>query len=672
MTPPAPSPSPPIVSFTPEQLATLKAQVLAFKLLARNLPVSANIQSAVYSPAEALKLAAASAASSSDSRVGSPSLSSEAAAAAAAEVEATATREKLLAAEPPLEEVEDPTSLVYPYNSFLHPTQVLENPPPIPIRRTLLIPTLLPPGLDPQSISDERNRFIEARYKQRLAELENLPANLSQADRALVRRTDASDRDGTDQVSLASIKIKALIELKSLNLLARQKALREDVLRGFNQASALSLPTDRATNRRTKKQTLRDARLTEQLERKQKAERERRAKQKHLDHLVEITTHGRDLAAAHRAHQAKFLKLGKTLLKFHADAEKDEQRRVERVSKERLKALRADDEEGYLKLIDTAKDTRITHLLRQTDAFLDSLANAVVAQQNDAVHTDGAPAPDAVQVVDAPPLVSESTFGAAPVFDEDAAPEKVDYYSVAHRIKETVTEQPKILVGGQLKSYQIKGLEWMVSLYNNHVNGILADEMVRLRLSMFSLATVLTISFQGLGKTIQTISLITFLIETKKQNGPFLVIVPLSTMPNWISEFEKWAPSVKMISYKGTPAQRKNSQWEIRQGAFQVLLTTYEYIVKDRPLLAKIKWVHMIIDEGHRLKNAQSKLSVTLTTYYTSRYRLILTGTPAPGLFLADTLDLERTTLLTGALRRTTSPSSGRFSTLSSPRSSAP
>lgn len=93
-------------------------------------------------------------------------------------------------------------------------------------------------------------------------------------------------------------------------------------------------------------------------------------------------------------------------------------------------------------------------------------------------------------------------------------------------------------------------------------------------------------------------------------------------------EFEKWAPAVNMISYKGSPAQRKASQNEIRQGGFQVLLTTYEYIIKDRPLLSKIKWVHMIIDEGHRMKNAQSKLSITLTQYYVSRYRLILTGTP--------------------------------------------
>ena len=100
---------------------------------------------------------------------------------------------------------------------------------------------------------------------------------------------------------------------------------------------------------------------------------------------------------------------------------------------------------------------------------------------------------------------------------------------------------------------------------------------------------------QGLGKTIQTISLITFLIEVKKQRGPYLVIVPLSTMTNWSGEFAKWAPGVKTISYKGNPAQRRALQNEIRAGQFQVLLTTYEYIIKDRPILCRIKWIHMII-----------------------------------------------------------------------------
>ncbi|MEQ2178928.1 Transcription activator BRG1, partial [Goodea atripinnis] len=83
------------------------------------------------------------------------------------------------------------------------------------------------------------------------------------------------------------------------------------------------------------------------------------------------------------------------------------------------------------------------------------------------------------------------------------------YYSVAHAVTEKVDKQSTLLINGQLKQYQIKGLEWLVSLYNNNLNGILADEM-------------------GLGKTIQTIALITYLMEHKRLNGPYLIIVPLS------------------------------------------------------------------------------------------------------------------------------------------------
>ena len=66
-------------------------------------------------------------------------------------------------------------------------------------------------------------------------------------------------------------------------------------------------------------------------------------------------------------------------------------------------------------------------------------------------------------------------------------------------------------------------------------------------------------------------------------------------MTNWSGEFAKWAPAIKMVSYKGNPAQRRALQGDLRVGYFQVLLTTYEYIIKDRPHLSKIKWLHMII-----------------------------------------------------------------------------
>lgn len=97
-----------------------------------------------------------------------------------------------------------------------------------------------------------------------------------------------------------------------------------------------------------------------------------------------------------------------------------------------------------------------------------------------------------------------------------------------------------------------------------------------------------------LGKTIQTISLITCLIDRKNEPGPYLVIVPLSTLTNWSLEFAKWAPSLSVISYKGSPAVRRNMQMALRN-PFHVLLTTYEYIIKDRPILCKYKWTHMII-----------------------------------------------------------------------------
>lgn len=111
------------------------------------------------------------------------------------------------------------------------------------------------------------------------------------------------------------------------------------------------------------------------------------------------------------------------------------------------------------------------------------------------------------------------------------------YYKITHSVTEEINEQPHLLKGGVLKQYQMFGLNWMVSLYNNNLNGILADEM-------------------GLGKTIQTISLFAYLIGNKGNEGPFMVVVPLTTINNWISEFERWAPTIRVITYKGKKNER--------------------------------------------------------------------------------------------------------------------
>ncbi|KAJ3514926.1 hypothetical protein NLJ89_g2080 [Agrocybe chaxingu] len=641
-TQPFPSTSQTPVSFTGEQINALRAQIHAFKLISRGHPVPEHVQQAIRVPNNAIpELEKALQGPDIQSRIVDAAVKVAKGEPSTPAIAPSVSRESTVKSEDPDIPVVDPAdypkgpflednvnSGIYPYNAYRHPFSHLKRPADIDPAlfstrlQRLIIPTILPAGLDAHQIVNERERFIEARIQYRIRELESLPATIG--DGAFDTKVDITQDDTLKSdkenegppATLDSLKpysalmhpsvsthgkLRALIELKSLRLLDKQRAMRAQVAERLTHGSML--PLNRLDFRRIRKPTIRDARMTEQLERKQRLERERRAKHKHVEQLAVICTHGKEVLAVNRAAQDRILRLGRAVLNFHAHTEKEEQKRVERLAKERLRALKADDEEAYMKLIDTAKDTRITHLLRQTDAYLDSLAQAVVAQQNEGgpMHEFG------FDQEDGP--ANESTFGAQINPDDVVDDKKIDYYAVAHRISEKVTKQPAILVGGTLKEYQLKGLQWMVSLYNNRLNGILADEM-------------------GLGKTIQTISLITFLIEVKRQRGPYLVIVPLSTMTNWSGEFAKWAPSVKTVAYKGNPIQRRNLQGELRVGQFQVLLTTYEYIIKDRPHLSKIKWVHMIIDEGHRMKNTQSKLTQTLTTYYHSRYRLILTGTP--------------------------------------------
>lgn len=539
-------------TFTQDQLNVLRNQIMAFKIITRNKTVPPNVQAAFTYPP----------------RSGMNQTINAAAAAVIDEVnEDLSTPKKARAA---FETFTSPWANLQPTISYSdHSLRA----------KRIMVPAIMPPGLDVARLVEERERVKYNRINVRKAELEGLPSNLA----------EYNAEKGTNSVE-DSLKLKALIEYKSLCLLPKQRALRHEMVNSMVHAESLATTANRANYRRKKKQNLREARITEKLEKQQRDQREQRERRKHDDYIQGVINHGHEIKSLAREREQKTQKFGRLMQQHHIFMEKEEQKRMEKTAKQRLQALKANDEEAYLKLLDQAKDTRITHLLRQTDSFLHALAESVRQQQQDAYQNYGKP----------------EGYQEPEQLDED---EKVDYYAVAHRIQETITEQPKILTGGTLKDYQIKGLQWMISLYNNNLNGILADEM-------------------GLGKTIQTISLITYLIESKNQKGPFLVIVPLSTLTNWNIEFDKWAPSVGKIVYKGPPAVRKAQQSQLKYSNWQVLLTTYEYIIKDRPVLSKIKWNYMIIDEGHRMKNSESKLSVTLTTYYNCRFRLILTGTP--------------------------------------------
>jgi len=92
--------------------------------------------------------------------------------------------------------------------------------------------------------------------------------------------------------------------------------------------------------RKVKKGCLREARVTERFERQQRVDRDRKAKQKQYDYLQNVVQHGRDMFSRRKNLASKQLKLGRAVVHWHSTIEKEEARRQERMSKERLKALK--------------------------------------------------------------------------------------------------------------------------------------------------------------------------------------------------------------------------------------------------------------------------------------------------------------------------------------------
>ncbi|NXU19776.1 SMCA2 protein, partial [Pardalotus punctatus] len=702
--------------FSPAQLHQLRAQILAYKMLARGQPLPENLQLAVQGKRTlpGIQQQQPPSAFNRQSGIGLHAMSGAAAGPGPApgmpghttaitpktwtegqapDMSVSNAQQKLPAPTPSGRPSPAPPA-AQPAATMPGPS-VPQPPPgqPSPIvqlqqKQNRISPIQKPQGLDPVEILQEREYRLQARIAHRIQELENLPGSLP-----------------------PDLRTKATVELKALRLLnfQRQSKLERDFAAVLSVGSLLKFYVNQQGNHRNVH--------FEKLEKQQKIEQERKRRQKHQEYLNSILQHAKDFKEYHRSVAGKIQKLSKAVATWHANTEREQKKETERIEKERMRRLMAEDEEGYRKLIDQKKDRRLAYLLQQTDEYVANLTNLVwehkqaqaakekkkrrrrkkATEENaegmaSGLGPDGEPIDESSQMSDLPVKVTHTETGkvllgpeapkasqldawlemnpgyeVAPrsdsedesgseyeeedeeeessrleseekivldpnseeVSEKDAkqiietAKQDVDdeysmqysargsqsYYTVAHAITERVEKQSSLLINGTLKHYQLQGLEWMVSLYNNNLNGILADEM-------------------GLGKTIQTIALITYLMEHKRLNGPYLIIVPLSTLSNWTYEFDKWAPSVVKISYKGTPAMRRSLVPQLRSGKFNVLLTTYEYIIKDKHILAKIRWKYMIVDEGHRMKNHHCKLTQVLNTHYVAPRRILLTGTP--------------------------------------------
>ncbi|GMI99021.1 FLORAL FUSED ORGANS 3, CHROMATIN REMODELING 2, ARABIDOPSIS THALIANA BRAHMA, BRAHMA [Hibiscus trionum] len=410
------------------------------------------------------------------------------------------------------------------------------------------------------------------------------------------------------------------IEEKKLRFKDLQARFRDEIDQQQKEIMAMPDRPYRKFVRLCERQRIEMAR---QVQATQKALREKQ--------LKSIFQWRKKLLEAHWASRDARTACNRGVAKYHERMLREFSKRKDDYRNKRMEALKNNDVERYREMLieqqtnipgDAAERYEVlSSFLTQTEEYLHKLGSKITAAKNQQEVADAA---NAAAVAARLQGLSEEEVRAAAAcageevmirnrFMEMNAPREGSsvskYYNLAHAVNERVIRQPSMLRAGKLRDYQLVGLQWMLSLYNNKLNGILADEM-------------------GLGKTVQVMALIAYLMEFKGNYGPHLIIVPNAVLVNWKSELRNWLPSVSCIYYVGGKDQRsKLFSQEVLAMKFNVLVTTYEFIMYDRSKLSKIDWKYIIIDEAQRMKDRESVLARDLDRYRCQR-RLLLTGTP--------------------------------------------
>lgn len=186
-----------------------------------------------------------------------------------------------------------------------------------------------------------------------------------------------------------------------------------------------------------------------------------------------------------------------------------------------------------------------------------------------------------------------------------------------------------------LRDYQLDGLNWLVHAWCKENSVILADEMglgktIQVCLNSDDHSSIVVIVFIYF-IVLQTICFLNYLFKAQSLHGPFLCVVPLSTMTAWQREFQLWAPELNVVTYLGDVMSRdivrlmmrlyilifiycfriqcvflqiRQFEWifsSSKRLKFNAILTTYEIVLKDRAFLGSFSWAALLVDEAHRL-----------------------------------------------------------------------
>lgn len=186
-----------------------------------------------------------------------------------------------------------------------------------------------------------------------------------------------------------------------------------------------------------------------------------------------------------------------------------------------------------------------------------------------------------------------------------------------------------------LFDYQKTGVQWLAELYEQQVGGIVGDEM-------------------GLGKTVQVISFIAALHYTKKLTKPVLIVAPATVLQQWVSEFHRWWPALRvsilhssgsgMLNVRDEGQYEEEELWDRKTGVKKsnkaaknvvgrvvkhghVLVTTYAGLQIYSDILIPVPWEVAVLDEGHKIRNPNTEITIHCKELLTPN-RIILSGTP--------------------------------------------
>lgn len=171
--------------------------------------------------------------------------------------------------------------------------------------------------------------------------------------------------------------------------------------------------------------------------------------------------------------------------------------------------------------------------------------------------------------------------------------------------EQILVTNPPAIFNATLRPFQENGFVWMKSLRFKGYGGLLADDM-------------------GLGKTVQVIAYLAYLKEMN-QLTPTLLVLPKSLIDNWINEMGKFASSLTENLYVHLGPNRLKDHSRI--SGFDVVLTTYQTLIRDQLVMGRVEWQMVICDEAQNIKNPSTGASVVVKALK-NRGRLALTGTP--------------------------------------------